>query len=447
MTAVALVAMPISAKKEHKEYQRPSLHMVLMTSTSEATEGSVAISDPEILGYASSAWDSYTFPALYNDFRIATTQVSVDKAKGGIMDLLAMYSDPASLNGMTIDQLKNIVEMTKGKEYLEALRGEVDKVADQVAHELVQKWWSIQDDGTCSDTLITRLSCYAATQNQAKDAAQTTLGADRTILNELSNTVMANTYITFTKVDFYENEPIAKFIQNIMTVVASMTPAPANAALTLAANKAYEASREGYTAFANALLYQLEWNDSIAEKFYSVWTNGKIDMDKFKAMKFNLKYCGATKASATCMMKKEDKGKDAAAMVQKTIYKALDRQFVDLQEAYEQFRPMVPVLGIDAKGGVIADMGTKEGVKVGDKFQLLEAYTTENGVLKYRYVATLPVVKWAGDAFVNGVWDNQAQDNVDAAAAADGTEMEIVGTHLKKFKNATPSMFVKKTKK
>lgn len=448
VAAVALLAMPVYARKATKEYQRPSLHMVLMTSNAEATQGTAAISDPEILGYASAAWDNYEFPALYNDFRVATTQVSIDKAKGSIMDLLAMYSDPASLQGMSIDQLKTIVEMTQGKAYLDSLKIEVDKVSDQVAHELIRKWWSIQDDGTCSDTLLVRLSCYAATQNQAKDAAQTTLGADKEILNQLANVVMNNTFTTFTKLDFYENEPIAKFIQNIMLLVANMTPSPANAAVTLAANKAYEASREGYTAFANALLYQLEWNDSVANEFYATWKDGThVDMEKFNAMHFNMKYCGATKANATCMMKKEDKGKDAAAMVEKTIHKALDRQFVDMQVAYEEFRPMVPVLGIDAKGGVIADMGTKEGVKVGDKFNILKGQADENGIVTYKSIGTISVVKWTGDNFVNGVWDNQSQDNVDSAAQAEGTEMDIVGTHLKKFKNADSSMFVKRTKK
>lgn len=447
VAAAALMAMPIYAKKATKDYQRPSLHMVLLTTSADAAQGTAQITDTEILGYVADSWNSYEFPPLYNDFRTTTKSISVDKAKGGIMDLLAMYNSPESLNGMTIDQLKNILDMMKGKEYLASLQEEIDSQKDQISHELVKKWWSIQDDGTCSDTLLLRLSCYSATQNQAKDAAQTTLGAGNAILNELANVVMSSTYVTFTKVEFYENEPIAAFTRNIMQVIANQTPAPANVAATLAANKTYDAMKEGYTAFANALLYQLEWNDSIANEFYGIWSDGThVDMEKFNAMKFNLKYCGATKASATCMMKKEDKGKDAQAMVEKTIYKALDREFVDLQDAYEEFRPMVPIIGFDVKGNIIADMGTKEGVKVKDKFNILEGYTDENGVLKYRTKGTVAVIKWDGEQFENGVWDNQSQDNVDSAAASDGTEMEIVGTHLKKFKAAEIGMFVKKTK-
>lgn len=447
--ALATAASVTAFAKTTKDYQRPSLHMVLMTSSEDATKGTIAISDKEILGYASDAWKTYAFPALYNDFRVETKSVEVGTAKGSIMDLLAMYSDPASTANLGINELKAIVEMTKGKAYLDSLKKEVDKVTDQVAHELVQKWWSISPDGSCSDTLLFRLSCYSANQNQAADAAQSTIGAQVELFNELSNSTMSNTFITFTKLDFYENEPIAKFIYKMMNNVASMTPSPLDVAISASATAAYNASREGYTAFAHALLYQLEWNDSIANEFYNIWTDGShIDMEKFNAMKFNLKFIGSTKSSATCMMKKEDKGKGAKEMVEKTIYKALNHQFADMQKAYEEFRPMVPVLGIDAKGGIIADMGTKEGVKIGDNFQLLAPEVNQKGILKYKYVGTVKVVKWSGDQFdKTGVWDNENIDNALQADTEGNDGMEIIGTHMSKFKNATPSMFVKRTKK
>lgn len=443
VAAVALVAMPIYAKKATKDYQRPSLHMVLMTT--ETAKGGAQVADPEILGYAAESWKNYEFPSLYNNFAIPYDRVEVGAAKGSIMDVLAMYSSPESLNGKSIDELKAIIEMLQGKEYREALKAEVDKISDEVAHQLVKKWWSIGEDGSVSDTLLLRLACYSATQHQASEAAQTTLGAQRQLLRELAGVTMANTYVTFSKLDFYENEPIAAFVRNIMQMIANLTPAPANVAAQAAVDKTYDAMKEGYTAFTNNLLYKLEWNDSIVNEFYGIWKDGKVDMNKFNAMKFHLTYVGNTSANATCMMKKEDKGQGAAHMVYKTCHKAIGRQFAKMQRAYEEFRPMVPVLGIDAKGGIIADMGTKEGVKVGDKFFLLEPVTNEKGITKYNTKATLKVVKWAGDAFVDGVWDNENIDNA-AEADANAESMDIVGTHLSKNKKATSSMFVKLAK-
>lgn len=441
-----LLIAPISAKVT-KEYQRPSLHLVLMTTSEEASAGTVQVADAEVLGYLSDAWKDYEFPSLYNNFNIPLDRMDVSSAKGSIMELLAMYNSPDALQGMDVSALKNIIDMLSGKQYREELKAEIDKVSNEVAKQLVKKWWSISEDGTVSDSLLFKLACYSATQNQINTAAETAMGAQISLVNELSDVTMANTYVNFTKVDFYENEPIAAFIRNIMMIVASMTPAPANLGVSIGADKAYEASKEGYTAFTNTLLYKLEWNETIANEFYSIWTDANhVDMEKFNNMKFNLVYVGNTSASATCMMKKEDKGQGAKHMVEKTVSKALNRQFADMQRKYEEFRPMVPVLGLDEKGGVIADMGTKEGVKVGDKFNLLEPVTNEKGITKYNYVATLKVVKWnGGEAFVNGVWDNESINQAEIADT-EGVSEEIVGTHLSKNKKATPSMFVKMTK-
>lgn len=448
--AVAMMAMPIYAqRKATKAYQRPSLHTVLMTSAESASEGTVQITDPEILGYAADSWTNYTKPALYNDFRIPFESVEVGTVKGSIMDVLAAFNSPQAFNGMGIVQLKSIVESLQGKKYREDLKKEVDKVTDQVAHELVAKWWGIQPDGSWSDTLLMNLACYSATQNQAANAAETTMGAANQLYNELATITMATTFVTFTKLDFYESEPVAAFVRNIMKLVASQTPSPGDLAVTIAAEATYAAMKEGYTSFTNALLYQLEWNDSIANEFYTLWTpENKIDMEKFNAMKFNLKFVGATKASQTCLLKKGDKGKGAQPLVQRTIFKTLDKQFADLQMKYEDFRPMVPILGIDEKGGIIADMGTKEGVEVGDKFNVLEPVTNEKGITKYVLKGTVKVVKWKGKepVFEKGIWNNADIDNATAATNADGSE-DVVGTHLSKFKNTSTSMFVKRTKK
>ena len=444
-----LVLNPLSAKVT-KEYQRPSLHMVLMTTSDKGAKNKAQVTDPEIMGYVAESWNNYDFPALYNNFKIPFQQTKVDGAKGSIADVLTM-----DINNMKLDELKATLEMLDGKKYREALKEEVDKISDEVAHQLVEKWWSIGPEGTVSDTLLFRLACYSATQNQAGDAAQTTLGAQQQLFNELADATMANTYITFSKLDFYNNEPIAAFTRDVMKLIAGFTaalspiPGVYEAAL-LAAEATYEGMKEGYSAYTNNLLYRLEWNDSIANEFYSIWKDGShIDMDKFKAMKFNLVYVGNTAANVNCYVKKEDKGKGAEHMVNKTIHKALNKQFANLQRDFEEFRPMVPVLGLDAKGGIIADMGTKEDVKVGDKFNLLEPVTNEKGITKYVFKAAVKVVKWTSDKegeFVDGVWNNEEIDNAAAADLNTNDGFDIVGTHLSKFKNASPSMFVKKAK-
>ena len=442
---LAAVSLSVNAKVT-KEYQRPSLHLVLLTSSEDAAQGTLQITDKEILKGVQESWSNYEFPALYNNFAIPFVREDISAAKGSIMEVMEAYGRPGALDNLDVAGLKRILEMMQGKAYREALRAEIDKTEDEVAHQLIRKWWCISDDGSVSDTLLFRLACYSATQNQANASAETVLGAQVSLFNELAVPTIANTFVAFSKVDFYSSEPIAAFTRNIMLKIAALTGIPG---ADLAAEATYEKMKQGYTAFTNAVLYKLEWNDSIANEFYNIWTDGShIDMAKFNNMKFHLAYVGNTATNATCIPKKEDKGKSVEEMVFKTIHRALDKEFAALQNDYEEFRPMVPVIGIDAKGGVIADMGTKEGVKVGDSFKLLEPFVNEKGITKYKYIGIVKVVKWPGDQFEggNGVWDNAAIDNAQQADT-NNAELEVVGTHLSKFKNATPSMFVKKGKK
>ncbi len=452
---VALLAAAVVTvnAKVTKEYQRPSLHLVLLTATEEASEGTLIITDENILKAVEDSWTNYDFPALYNEFTIPFVRKDVSAAKGSIMEVMAAYGKPGALDNLDVAALTSIIAMMDGKEYREALRKSIEDAENEIAHQLIRKWWSIDDNGVVSDTLLRKLACYSATQNQANAAAETTEGAKQGLYSELAESTMANTFVAFSKVDFYSSEPIAAFTRNISLKIGELTGLPG---AELAANLAYEKMKDGYSAFTNALLYKLEWNDSIANAFYDIWSYDeatgvdKVDMDKFNLMPFHLTYVGGTNSKATCMPKKEDKGKEVAHMVYKTIHRALNNQFNKMQNAYEEFRPMVPVLGIDAKGGIIADMGTKEGIKVGDSFKIFEPFVNEKGMTKYKYIGVVKVVKWQGEQFKNGVWDNENEDlagNADQNAVENTMATEIIGTHLSKFKNATPSMFVKKGKK
>ncbi len=443
--ALLAAALVTANAKVTKEYQRPSLHLVLLTADAEAAEGTLIITDEEILNGVQEAWTSYDFPALYNEFTIPFVRKDVGAAKGSIMEVLAEYGKPGALDGLDAGGLSSILAMLDGKEYRDTLRKSIKECENEIAHQLIRKWWSISDAGEVSDTLLFKLACYSATQNQANASAETVLGAQVSLFNELADATMANTFVAFSKVDFYSSEPIAAFTKNVMLKIGEV--AGTSTLTDIAAIATYEKMKQGYTAFTNALLYKLQWNDSIANEFYKIWTDAShIDMAKFNAMEFHLDFVGGTNSKATCIPKKADKGKEVSHMVQKTIHRALNNQFAKMQNAYEEFRPMVPVLGIDAKGGIIADMGTKEGIKVGDSFRLYEPFVNEKGITKYKYVGIVKVVKWQGEQFVNGVWDNE---NIDNAASADleGVNVEAIGTHLSKFKNATPSMFVKKGKK
>ena len=88
----------MSAKRKvTKEYQRPSLHMVLI-NTDEPTSEQVADLVPEI----AVAWNQYEIPALYNELPIAFKQMNGGAPKGGMMELITRYGSYEKMKGLNI---------------------------------------------------------------------------------------------------------------------------------------------------------------------------------------------------------------------------------------------------------------------------------------------------------------------------------------------------------
>lgn len=414
-----------AAKRPKKEYQRPSLHLVLISSEEPTCD------DTTLIPFVSKAWNTYELPTLYNDFKIPFNEVKAGRVKGSFMELLKQYGDPDAFANLTLEQLKELKTLLDGKGYLDELKKYTDSCANEVAHQLLRKWWCIQDNGEWSDTLINRLACYSATQNAVSDARQTSEGTVA-LMNKLADATIATTFVAFSKVSFYENEPLAKFTYNLTMKIAELSGVPL-APVELGAKKAYDAIKDGYSAYSNTVLYKLEWNDSIATLFYSCWDGNKINMDKFNSMTFPMTCLGTDKAQAITAMNKKNKELGVDGIVIKTIHKNMNKQIVKLQNTYEEFKPMVPILEVnETEKYMLADMGTKESITQKDKFDVLMPITDEDGITTYKKLGVVGVVK-------GGIWDNEDISNEDLGD-------ELMGTKLTLYKGATAGLFVKKQK-
>ena len=440
-----LVCPAVFAKKATKEYQRPSLHMVLL-NTDEPTSPEVA----DVMPAVSASWGNYEFPALYNNHKVDFQEMKAGNPKGGIMELVTKYPAEKLMNITDINMLKEISEMSKGKEYMADLKQRVDEVSGEVARQMVAKWYNITPDGQWNLNYLAEKACYSATQNASQSAADETGDAYSTMINQLAEPTVSNTYVTFSKLAFYYNEPLAKFNSELIRLIGQLTADAAGQpmlamATNAAAAKYYETNKDGYAAYTTTLLYKLKWTEEIQAAFQAAFLTsdgwkGTIDVDKFNAIPFELEYMGADQAHTTVILKKDDKDLSKEEAVTKTIHKNINKQLVSLQNTYEEFKPMVPIVAVDKKF-MLADMGTKESVVEGDKFDVLEPYTNDKGVVKYRSVGVVKVLK-------GGIWDNEGVDNTTVVDNANfsGEEVEIQGTKVSALKTANVNMLVKKQK-
>lgn len=458
LLAVAFLAAPVSAKRKvTKMYQRPSLHMVLI-NTDEPTSEQVADLVPEI----AVAWDQYEIPALYNEFPIEFKSMNGGSPKGGMMELITRYGSYEKLKGLTIKDLQAIDSLKSGKMYILDMKDRCDAAGNEIAHQMLAYWFNIQPDGTYSLDTISKYACYGATQIAALDAAATTEeGAQVTMLNDLMDPTIATSYVAFSKVALYANEPIAAFTRDLAIIIGEVsaqiaeqagTPGAgliASAAKT-AAEIAYKAAKDGYSAYCTSLLYKLAWNDSIYTEFSKLlkpadpsnpW-NGTIDLAAFKAMPLALEYVNADQCHNVVTRTIGNKDEDNAGLTRIAIKKNLNKQIVRLQNKNEEFKPMVPIVDIQPKY-IVADMGTKESVRDNETFNVIAPEQDERGVIKYKVVGQVKVKKGT-------IWDNEAIDMAEAAdnASAMQEEVAIEGTQLvgAGVKAAQPGMFVKRVR-
>ena len=421
------------------KYQRSSLHMVLL-NTDEPTLPDALDFSKEI----SEAWESYPFPDKYDQHKIAFKEAYGGKPKGSFIELVNKYKD--GFGDLSLAQLKEIATtIADNKYYNQQLIDTTTTMLKQqkVGQQLLAKWFGIKDDGTYSLDLLSERSAYNASQAAIAEAAATTKGVQA--IMDQSTDLIGNTFVSFSKLAFYENEPIATFSRNLAYIIASFA-GPAATPAKLAADAAYTATHLGYSAYTTSVLYRLVWNDSIQAVFNECWDeNNKIDMMKFQAIEFPFELVGVQKASSTTVDAKGgfanlvgvEGAKPQDELIKQTIIRNLDKTFAALQFNYDVFKPLVPIISIDP---LLIDAGMKESIDDKSQFDLLEAqYNEKTGAIEYKSVGVMKVEK-------GKVWDNRYCLTDDAkAAAAEGSAVK--GTELSPNKKAALGMVVRQITK
>ena len=416
------------------KYQRSSLHMILLNTDEPTMDDAIDFSAD-----ISDAWQTYPFPDKYDQHKIAFKEAYGGKPKGSFMELLKKYKD--GFGKLSLGELKEISQtISNNKKYNQQLIDTTTVMLreQKVGQQLLTKWFDIKPDGSYSMDLLNQRSAYNASQSDVASATATVMGV-QAIMDKYDQLV-GNTFVSFSKLAFYENEPIASFIRNLAVLIGQMVD-PTGAAVT-AAELAYTATHEGYSAYTTTVLYRLLWNDSIQAVFYQCFDGDKINMQKFNAVDFPFEMVGVQKTSSTTVDAKGGfanligvKGaKPKDELVKQTIIRNLDKTFAALQYNYDEFKPLVPIISTEP---LLIDAGMKESIDDKSQFELLEAqYNEKTGTIDYTSVGVLKVAK-------GKVWDNRYCLTDEAKAAAEKNNGTVQGTELVANKNASLGMVVR----
>lgn len=288
---------------------------------------------------------------------------------------------------------------------------------NQVARRLVAKWFNRGADGVFNVDLVADRGNYNASEMDVVEARMTKRGL--AMLSDAGEELIGNTFVTVNDIVYIDKEQRAQLASAILQIVAQAalvataaaddddTEAIAGAIAGSAALGSIIADNlAGFKVKVTTHLYQLVWNDSIANLFYSdYWVDEntpEAERLRRKALfeqsdLFTLKYLGKYKVkSEKTVMKGVHSNED---IIRKVCARAMDRNMVGLQKKFEAFKVKTPVIAVE-NGKVVAKVGKKEGLKPSTKFEVLQPVEREDGRMFYRRVGVVKPQK-------GQIWDNR----------------------------------------
>lgn len=407
----------ISQTKLDDLYIRSSLQTILIESESFPQKDAVIKS-----------WNGYPFPDKYDKHGIDYPTINLSKFDLSDIDLKERGYLKDTLSGFALvkAQIKS-----KKLRYLAAdssvafeLPGEREEVdmrikkalkTDFFPNLLLQRWFDFDANSkTMSFNIFKKRGNYNATNSdyaKAKDAVDETR-----FIYSIIDQLISNTFITFTKLNFIENEPMAKLVRDaaILAINSSDQQEMVKDLGRKAAEKLYQKTKDGYTLTSKTWLYKMAWNDSIKAYFFAkLWTNASSSLRQsfLEGNKVVLTPSQISFMSGDPVFKMEfvndqvnssiflfAEGKTLEQIIDKVLVRNIDNAFAKLQKENDVFKPLVKIL---TKEPLTAEIGMKEGLEGGENFEVLELQEEAGtGKILFKRVSTVKVAK-------GKVWDNR----------------------------------------
>lgn len=305
----------------------------------------------------------------------------------------------------------------------------------QCAKIMVAKWFGMNlADSTCNIwdgfnmNLIQQRGQYNASDVDVSAALNTSRGL--AILADAGEELLNNSFILINDMTYVTAEEKAALAKGLMSVLGGILDAVTGSDIGSSLAQAGGAVADLYTGFTvktHSYLFQLEWNDSIANTFYDKYyvENPTCTEDSAKIVAFlqdtslfTLKYVAHEYEYDG---KSTLKGKYSREELVKTVCtQSMDKNIAALQLAYEDFKVKTPIYEIltNEKGKIIgytAKIGLKEGITEKSSFQVVQRILDpETNRTKYRYVATVVPIK-------GEIWDNRYNAVIEGNPGSDLT--------------------------
>ena len=366
LVAVATVQIALAQQPELEKYHRSSLYSLMLKHP-----------EKEYCNEIIDAFRSIPVPEKYNNHNLKLT----------------VFPSPV-MQKLTKEELEGA--------YKDAITQLL--VRNKIARRMVEKWFDRDaKTGAMDMNLVMERGLYDATIQDVRKARQSARGT--ALLADAGEELLNHTYVLVNDIRYADKEVSKSIVGGALLAVdlmASFVPLGGSVKEMVQSTATVTANVAGFKVLVTSYLYKLEWDDEIANTFYTtMWMDAnstdvavKKLFDSDQSL-FRLKYIG----SATVFSGKTAMGgvKSERDMFIKVCTRAIDRSIVELQKNFDEFKVFTPLVSTEP---LYACVGMKEGVSPDSRYEVLERQIDKDGRTAYKRMGIIKPVE-------GKIWDNR----------------------------------------
>lgn len=302
---------------------------------------------------------------------------------------------------------------------------------NRVARRLVAKWFNRDPAGNFDVSLVAHRGNYNASEMDVQMAGMSKRGL--ALLSDAGEELIGNTFVTVNDIVYVDKEKQAKTAALVLAMIGTAVNAMASSSSSSSSSSSENEGSAlgdlallgaviadnlgGFTVKVRTHLFRLNWDDTIAARFYAdYWVDKNTpEQERIRRRRlfeqsdlFSLNYIGYYDVkSEKTVLKDWHTPED---VISKVCARALDKAIVGLQKKYEPFKVKTPVLEV-VDGKVMAKIGMKEGLTKSSKFEVLQQVEKE-GRTVYRRIGKVSPEK-------KKIWDNRFMAAEEQSAGSD----------------------------
>lgn len=304
----------------------------------------------------------------------------------------------------------------KGTETEKTILGFADQT--QIAKKMIAKWFSRdKNSGVFSTDLLVDRGGYNATKREVESARRTSRGW--TMLTDVGDRLISHTFLVMCEYSYdrsyssqnnADEQPKSGMKSKAIDVNDAKAVDEYNNYLYQKDNRLKD-----FELKCTSYLFQLEWNDSVANEFYERFYTEEANPEKAYAFQqdkstFKISYLGC------CTDKESINNKDGKytnqQLIKKVCIRLRDKNLATLQHAHPEFRIKSQISGVEP---IQVDIGKKEDVTPDSKYEVLLPVFTKNATFEYKRIGIIQPIS-------GKIWDNRYMiPEVDDFTAADVT--------------------------